>query len=208
MNQDIKQMVIKTYNKIASHYSNAYFEDLSDAPFIDSVLQKISQNARILDIGCGPGTYTEYIHKKGFSVEGIDISDEMITIARSKIPDASFKKMDMRKLDYSDHSFDLLLLSFSLIHIPTKEINTTLKELSRVLKKGGKIAIIVQKGKPDQFVTESFMPSEKMFFNFFTIEKLKMFLEKAHFTIESVEEKPTLEGEGLTDAFIYVVAHT
>lgn len=79
---DKSKFAVDTYNKIAKIYTNKYFEDLVDAPFIDKFLYLVPPEAKILDIGCGPGNFTKYIMEKGYFVEGIDLSKEMLKIAR------------------------------------------------------------------------------------------------------------------------------
>lgn len=71
----------ETYNKIASNYEKEYGNDLSDAPYIDSFLSQVEGNY-ILDMGCGPGTLSKYIANKGYNVDAIDYSEEMLKIAR------------------------------------------------------------------------------------------------------------------------------
>jgi ubiquinone/menaquinone biosynthesis C-methylase UbiE len=112
----------------------------------------------------------------------------------------------MRSLDFADHSFDGLLVAYSLIHIPSVEIPKTLTGFNRVLKPGGYIEIIAQKGKTDIIIDEPFMPSEKMFFNFFSKEKLKKFLEEAGFEIEYQREAKSPDPEVGSDTIIYTIA--
>lgn len=146
--------VVSTYNKVARTYTDKYFNDTADFPYIDKFLQLLKPGSRILDIGCGPGSFSRYIHEKGFNIEGIDLSEEMLKIAKQKVPNVNFKLMDMRKLDHENNSFDGLLLAYSLIHIPSKEILETLNGFYRVLKPGGFIMTITQAGEPDRVVDE------------------------------------------------------
>lgn len=204
--RDVNKLVHSTYNKIAQKYTDAYWDDTSDFSFVNEILSTIPKGGKVLDIGCGPGNFTQYIKTQDFEVEGIDISEKMLEIAKRKVPEGIFKQMDMRSLEYENNTFDFILSSFSLIHIPSNEVISTLKEWNRVLKNGGKLGLITQKGKKDQVVIESFMPSEKMFFNFFTAETIRTFLKQADFIVSKIEEKKTTEGESLTDTFIYTIA--
>lgn len=203
---DRSKLAVNTYNKIANIYTKEYFEDLSDAPFIDKFIGLLPSKARVLDIGSGPGQFSKYLKEKGFEVSGVDYSDEMVAIAREKVPSVPFQKMDMRKLEFGPETFDGLLVAYSLIHIPSDEIPETLKGFNRVLKPNGYIEVIAQKGKANQIIDEPFMPAEKMFFNFFTRDRISKFLQKAGFEIVFQDEKITQDPNSVGNKIIYMIA--
>ena len=203
---DKSKIAISTYEKIAGIYTKQYFNDLTDTPFIDKFLNKLKAGSKVLDVGSGPGQFTKYMMGKGFEVVGVDYSKEMLSLARKMVPNGDFRFMDMRSLDFEDQSFDGLLAAYSLIHIPSEDIPETLDNFNRVLRSGGYIEIIAQRGKADKIVDEPFMPSEKMFFNFFTKERLTEFLEKAGFTIEYQEEMDSQDSDSASDRVIYTIA--
>lgn len=203
---DKSKFAVNTYNKIAKIYTNKYFEDLVDSPFIDKFLSLLPQSARILDIGCGPGNFTGYIKKKGFFVEGIDLSKEMLKVARQKVPEGKFQIMDMRDLKFQDENFDGLLAAYSLIHIPSEEMTKTLRGFYRILKIEGLILIIAQAGEPDRIVDEPLLKGEKIFVNFFTRNRLAKFLNESGFKIIFQKEKQTSDIESLSNRVIYTIA--
>lgn len=203
---DKNKVAISTYEKIADKYLKQYFNDLTDTPYIDKLLNKLPQNALIADIGCGPGQFSRYMVQKGFRVVGIDYSKEMIKIAGIKVPEVEFKYMDMRNLEFEENSFDGLLVAYSLIHISSEDIPNTLKGFNKTLKSGGYIEIIVQKGEADRLTDEPFMPSKKMFFNFFTIERLSQYLNGAGFHIIYQLEADSQDQESMSDKIIYTIA--
>lgn len=97
-------------------------------------------------------------------------------------------------------------MAYSLIHIPSDDIPATLSGFNRVLKSGGYIEIIAQKGEADRVVDEPFMPSEKMFFNFFTKERLQTFLMDAGFEVVYQEETASQDLDSASDKIIYTIA--
>lgn len=204
---DKNTITISTYNKIASLYDKAYPVEKLDIKHIKKFISLIPKGGKILDVGCGTGTITKQVSEKGFYVEGIDLSEGMLKQARKNLPEVTFKKMDMRKLDYPDKSFDALLVTYSLIHIPSYEIPNTIKGFYRVLKSGGIMMIFVQKGKPDKLVEEPLMPGKYMFFNFFTKERLSNYLQNAEFKIiyQREEKGPSYENVP-SNYYIYIIA--
>lgn len=200
------KIAISTYNKIASKYSGLYFNDLSDLPQIDRFLAELKPSSKILDIGCGPGEFTKYLLEKGFDVEGIDLSPEMVKIAKEKVPNGKFFQMDMRTLNYPVNFFDALLVAYSLIHIPSVDIYKTLEGFKKVLKPNGLVFIITQKGQPDQIVDEPLRKSEKMFINFFTKERIANFLNESGFKTVWQIELANNDQNSMSDAIIYTLA--
>lgn len=203
---DKSKLAVDTYEKIAGKYAQQYFDDMADVPYIDKFLEKLPINGRILDVGSGPGQFAKHMTEKGFEVIGVDFSKEIVEIAKSKVPNVEFRHMDMRELDFTDNSFDGVFSAYSLIHISSEEVPATLLGFHRVLKAGGFVEIAVQKGEADKIIDEPFMPSEKMFFNFFTEERIANYLKEAGFTIESQEIMSIVDAETMSDKVIYTIA--
>lgn len=203
---DKSKLAVATYEKIARDYAQQYFGDLVDLPYINEFLALLPSGAKILDVGSGPGQFSQHMLAKGFQVTGIDFSEEMLKIAREKVPSGSFEHMDMRQLTFPNDCFDGLFAAYSLIHIPSEEIEATLRGFNRVLKKNGYLELAVQQGEADQIIDEPFLPSEKMFFNFFTQERLNSFLTAAGFTVVSQKLMSVIDAETMSDKVIYTIA--
>ena len=142
-----------TYNKIAKKYEEEYGNDLSDTPYIDSFLEE-TDGKKILDIGCGTGTLSEYIANKGFNVDAIDFSEEMLKIARSKIKNVNFIQMDMRNIN-NDEKYNGIMLAYSLFHISKKEVKEVIPKYYDLLKENGTMLIILQEGEGEKYVDEN-----------------------------------------------------
>lgn len=205
---DKNQIAVSTYNKIARQYTTHNFDDTSALPYVDNFLSCLPKNAKILDAGSGPGNLVKHALHRGYKAEGVDLSEEMVRIAREKVHEGKFTLMDMRHLDYADTTFDGIISSYSLIHIPSDEIPDTLKEFYRVLRPGGNLLIIVQKGEADHIVNEPFDKKERMFINFFTCARLAKLLSTAGFSIIQQEEVRTsdIHEFAKSDTIIYTIA--
>ncbi len=203
---DKSNLAVSTYNKIAGIYTKQYFDDLSDTPYIDKFLSFLPVSSKILEVGCGPGQFVKYLLNKGYQAQGVDLSEEMIHIAKSKVPEGKFQVMDMRKLDFKDKIFDGMMVPYSLIHIPSEEIPQTLKGFARVLKPNGYMLIITQRGEPDRIIVEPLKKDEKMFINFFTKKRLSKFLRESGFTIEYLEETKSQDPDSISDRVLYTIA--
>ena len=141
MPEDKTLLSVSVYDKIAKEY-NAGYSLKSELKFLTEFLKLIPKKSRMLEAGCGDGRTTEFFYKKGCEIIGIDLSKNMLKIARKNFPKIKFKKMDMRKLKFKNGYFDAVIVPYSLFHITKKEVPKTIREFYRVLKPNGKIMII------------------------------------------------------------------
>jgi SAM-dependent methyltransferase len=93
---------------------------------------------RILDVGCGTGANLEMLAQFG-TAQGVDVSDDALEFCRKKGLDA--KKGLAEELPFSDESFDIVTALDVVEHLDDDVAG--LKEMHRVLKKGGKTLIFV-----------------------------------------------------------------
>jgi ubiquinone/menaquinone biosynthesis C-methylase UbiE len=97
--------------------------------------------ARILEVGCGAGFATRELAVRGFSVESIDSSAEMVTMASDRLAaeglaDAARLRVgDAHELRWDDESFSVVLALGVLPWLHTPELG--LREVARVLRPGG-----------------------------------------------------------------------
>lgn len=107
---------------------------------------QVESDTRFLDVCTGPGMLAEEAAKIGADVSGLDFSEEALTIARRNVPGATFHQGDAQDLPFDENSFDSVVCGFGIIHVPDPQ--KALREMYRVLKPGGWIALSVWEG-PD-----------------------------------------------------------
>ncbi|MBY9003470.1 MAG: class I SAM-dependent methyltransferase [Candidatus Lokiarchaeota archaeon] len=95
----------------------------------------------LLDIACGTGRHLHYL-KKDFKCTGVDISDQMLDVARKNYPDIRFIQADMIELDLKE-KFDAIICLFSSIgYVKTYEnLEKTIINFANHLKQGGVVII-------------------------------------------------------------------
>ncbi len=98
------------------------------------------------DIGCGTGRLEPYLAARGLSPRGIDLSPEMIRVARRDYPDFGFEVADLRKLPFEDASLAGVVCWYSLMYLPPSDRPVAFGELARVVKPGGFLATAFKAG--------------------------------------------------------------
>ena len=95
----------------------------------------------VLDVGCGPGHWSAYLHELGIDVTGIDPTPEFIMHARSVHPAVVFREGRAEQLDVPEESLGGVLAWYSLIHAQPAEVAVALVEFARTLRSGGGLVI-------------------------------------------------------------------
>lgn len=103
-----------------------------------SILQ-ICRNKAVLDIACGEGYGSNLLAEVALSVYGVDIDAETITEAAKKYKKENLKYMQgtVAELEFQDDMFDVVVSFETIEHVQAKEQTRFVKEIRRVLKKGG-----------------------------------------------------------------------
>jgi len=125
------------YNRFAKEFANTRVHLWDD---IKPLLNYIRKKDKVLDLGCGNGRLYQILKENQVDYTGLDISEELIYIAKNKYPEADFIVGDIKKLSFSDSSFDIIFSVASFHHLPDEKSRIeALREMKRVLKKDGKI---------------------------------------------------------------------
>lgn len=95
----------------------------------------------VLDVGCGPGQWTNHLAGLGVDVEGVDLVPEFVDRAMVAYPGVRFQLGEAETLDVEDGALGGVLAWYSLIHTPPERIGEPLAEFARCVRPGGGLAI-------------------------------------------------------------------
>jgi SAM-dependent methyltransferase len=106
----------------------------------ESCFQDGFMGRRVLDLGCGAGRTTHFLHEMGAEVVGVDISQNLIQAAQQHAPHIDFRVGDAESLDFDDAFFDGVLFSFNGLDClyPKDRRLKSIREVWRVLRPEGR----------------------------------------------------------------------
>lgn len=98
------------------------------------------------DIGCGTGRIAPFLAARGLSPRGIDLSPDMIRVARRDHPDFGFDVADLRALPFDDASLAGVVCWYSLMYLAPSDRPAAFAELCRVVRPGGYLVTAFKAG--------------------------------------------------------------
>lgn len=101
----------------------------------------LKKNEAVLDLACGQGYFSRLLHEGGGSVTGIDISEELIARAKEKNNGITYSAAPAHDTGLNSDTFIAAIIVLALENI--KNVDAVFKELVRLLKKEGRIVLIL-----------------------------------------------------------------
>jgi SAM-dependent methyltransferase len=151
-----------SYDADAEGYAGRVRGLLDGSPYLRASLELFAELVRdtgggpVADVGCGPGYVTRHLHDLGLDAFGIDLSPEMVALARRDHPGLRFEVGTMTDLDLADDSVAGVLAFWSVIHVPDEAVPRVFSEFHRVLRPGGPLLVGFHVGDGTRTTTEGY----------------------------------------------------
>lgn len=147
----------QAHDRLAEVYAERLAGHLAQVPADRAVLGLFGELVRgasdstagemlVGDIGCGTGRLAPFLTTLGLSPRGLDLSPEMVRVARREHPGFTFEVGDLRALPFEDASLSGAVCWYSLIFLPPEERAAAFAELARVVRPGGYLAAAYKVG--------------------------------------------------------------
>jgi len=128
--------VTEFYNRLYVGWYSEYSGGGGEIDFIESW-----EPGSLLDVGCGKGSLLKYAHARGHRVSGLDLSPVALEMAAWEVPSAELELGVAEEMPFGDETFDYVTCLGSLEHFAEPPL--AVREMSRVLKPGGKAVVAV-----------------------------------------------------------------
>jgi SAM-dependent methyltransferase len=150
------------YDAVATDYAERFRDGLATKPLDRAVLAGFAELVQasgagpVADLGCGPGRVTAHLDALGLPAFGVDLSPEMVALARREHPGLRFDEGSMMALDLPDGALGGIVAWYSIIHMPQDRLPDVFAEFHRVLAPGGHVLLAFQVGDEPLHLAEPF----------------------------------------------------
>ena len=135
----------------------------------------IKNKATILEIGCGSGNITRYLLSKrpDFNIFGIDISPNMIELAKINNPKANFAVMDSRNISEIETKYDAIVCGFCLPYLSETDSQKLIFEANYLLNNSGFLYLSFVEGDPNKSGFQAGSTGNRSYFYYHNLDQLK-----------------------------------
>lgn len=176
----------ETWNKLASVYEEKFmdldiYNETYDA-FCDLVK---TNNAKILELGCGPGNITRYLlqKRKDFLILGTDVAPNMLELAKQNNPSASFMQLDTRDMLQLTEKYDGIIAGFIIPYLSKEDVDKFIVDANILLTEKGKLYISFVEGDESESGYQTGSTGDRMYFYYHDLLEMKKMFSKHRFSI-------------------------
>lgn len=177
-----KRTVQAGYDTLGSRFGawNGRIAGEPSERFLDELAARMPRDGRVLELGCGDGAKIARL-AGSFELVAVDLSEEQLTLARTRLPGATLLSGDFSQLEFAAQTFDAVTALYSVMHLPREGHPALFGRIAHWLKPGGLfLASLSHVGGPDR--TYEWLGVE-MFFSGFDAETNRRLVREAGFEL-------------------------
>lgn len=161
-----------TWDKVAKSYQEKFMAlDLYNDSY-DFICDSLDQmGPKVLEAGCGPGNITRYLltRRPDIDLLGIDISSNMISLAKQNNPTAHFEVMDVRQISNLELKFDGIVCGFCLPYLFQDESVKFISASYELLNEDGILYVSFVEGDPERSGFQVSKSGDRVYFNYYSL---------------------------------------
>ena len=181
----------QTWDKLANAYQDKFMSLNLYNDTYDMFCELIEKpNATIFEIGCGPGNITKYLltKKPDFKIDAIDVSPNMIKLAKENNPAANFSVLDCREIGKISKKYDGIVCGFCMPYLSKADVGKLISDSTNLLNRGGILYFSAIEDDYNKSTFESSSDGQHKMFIFYHEERyLQHYLLKNDFEIVTVK---------------------
>ena len=194
------QAIAHAYAAGAEEYARKFGDDLVtnalDRGVVDDAIAGLEARALVLDLGCGPGQVSAHVRAAGHAAVSIDLTLEMLRVARSRGAADVPVRADVQRLPVADARAGAAVCWYSLHNLPRTAMPAVLAELRRVLRVGGRLLIATHGGVGEELhATEWHGRPESIVVTYYAEQELEDLVRRARFGDVSARRRDPLPHE-------------
>ena len=175
-------LIATSYNRIAQVYASRR-DWRASTPHLQRLNDLLAEDSLILDLGCGAGLPVDrWLIDHGHRVIGLDISSQMLALARRNVPQATYEQRDMAGLKEAEYAVDAVVCFFALFHVDRSQHDRLLRCMRSYLPRDG--LLLLTTGRTDWEGEEDFLGA-RMAWSHFDRSTNRSLIEDAGFEIVS-----------------------
>lgn len=198
----------ETWNNIAQLYE----EKFMDLPLYNHTYDLFCDllpphQAKVLEVGCGPGNITRYLllKKPGLNILGTDIAPNMLAIARKHNPTADFVELDCRNITTLQAGYDGIVSGFCLPYLSPEEALSFIGNSAALLNEGGVLYVSFVEGTPEMSGFKTGSGGNRTYFYYHEKKALYDAMESNRLQLIQAFEVPYPGKDGNTDTHTVMV---
>lgn len=182
---DENKNAVDVFNEMAEVYQQKYMNVDCYQESLEYFLKNLNSADSILDLACGPGNILNYLSNKNsnLNLSGIDLSDEMIKLAKLNVPNAKLEVSDCRDINYIESSYNAIVCNFLIPYLTESEIKKLFTAVGNLLVPNGifYLGFITEEQNRSEIVRSS--KGHKLRMNYYSVDFVTSVLQDNKFVV-------------------------
>lgn len=201
------------FNSCAAAYQDKFMELELYHDTFDLLCNHLNlETAAVLDVACGPGNIARYLLSKqpGYRITGIDLAENMVTLARNNNPGATFEVMDCRDISKLTDKYNAVVIGFCMPYLNEAEVRRLVTDAHNLLVPGGYIYIstMIEDGVNQSGYKKSSSGEHELFIYYHKTAYVKETLLSAGFAIVECCTKDYKGNDGVVNTDLVLIGRT